>query len=155
MKFNQHFLLKRIQLYLYLVNTKDTNDFSKLLYPENRWTWILTNFASNCVGSTRSVSSVHSLSSSSQFRNNTLTRHLVGSGLKSCRSRRETGSWIVTGLKNWTTSKHLIRRIGPRNTPSSLNSSFGTSCTCTISKRNHQQLISCILLDLKIDAGSP
>ena len=132
MKFNQHFGLKRVQLSTYLVNTKDSNDFSKLLYPENRWTWILTNFASNCVDSTRSVSSVHSFLSSSQFRNNTLTRHLVGSGLKSCGSRRETGSWMVTGLKNWTTSEHLIRRIGPRHTPSSSNSSFGTSCTCTI-----------------------
>ena len=66
--------------------------FLQFPYLENRWTWILTNFPSNCAGFTRSVSSTHSLFCSSQFRKNILTRHLMGSGLKSCWSRRITGS---------------------------------------------------------------
>ena len=65
----------------------------------------------------------------SDLRNGTLTRHVVGFRCTCCCSRREIDSWIVTGFKNWTAWKHLILNTGPRNLPSTSNSSFGTSWT--------------------------
>ena len=113
-----------------------------LPYLENRSTSKLTNFPSRLGGFTRSsVISIQVFCLSSEFRNNTLTSHVepqIGLRFKSCCSRREIGSRIVTGFKNWTPSERLIRRTGPRNTPSSSNSSFETSCTWSIRNENHQ-----------------
>ena len=111
-------------------------------YLENRSTSKLTNFPSTLGGFTRSsVISIHVFCPSSDFRNNTLTSHVepqIGLRFKSCCSRREIGSRILTGFKNWTPWEQLIRRTGPRNTPSSSNSSFETSCTWSIRNENHQ-----------------
>ena len=117
-----------------LINSVSLTQPSDLLgnyflpYQENRSTWNLTNFPSRLGGFTRlSVISIHSFFSSSEFRNNTPTLHVVGSRFKACCSRREIGSWMVTGFKNCTASEQLIRSIGPRNISSNANSSFGTS----------------------------
>ena len=109
-------------------------------YPDNHSTWNLINFPSKLAGFTRSsVISIHSFSWSSDFRNNTLTRHVVGSGSNTFSCRSESGNWMVIDLENWTVSKQLIRSIGPRKTPVSWNSSLGTSWTCFVPKNNRQQ----------------
>ena len=96
-------------IYMYVRN-------QQLTYPEKRSTWNVTIFPSKLAGFFRSsVISTHSFCSPSDLRNNTLTRHADRSAISCCLSPKETGSWIVTGFKNSTTSVQKIRRIGPNN----------------------------------------
>ena len=97
---------------------------------EKRSTWNETNLPSKFTGLLRSsVISIDFLSSPSEFKNNTLPRHVEGSGVSFWSFRRDTGNCIVTGFKNSSNWLQIIRSIGLRNKSCPSNSSLGTSCT--------------------------
>ena len=71
----------------------EENNVRNSSYPEKRSTWNVTTDPSKFTGLLRSsVISNHSLFSPSEFKNNTLTRHVEGSGVPSWSLCSDTGN---------------------------------------------------------------